>query len=174
MTRLFVSDTSVLIELERGALTQHAFSLPHQFIVPDLLYKQELHDEGGGELVNLGLEVRELDSAQVAEAQDYQRRAPQISLPDAFALVLAKAEAEALLTGDQNLRVLAEAEAVLCRGALWLLDEMLDQRVASHHELYVALTSIARHPRCRLPVAEIRMRRQRWALAAELLYEEIR
>ena len=172
MTRLFVSDTSVLIELERASLLEQAFALPYEFIVPDLLYKRELHEEGGPALVALGLTVAELDAAQVSQAQDYQLRAPSISLPDAFALVLARADAEALLTGDQNLRRLVEAEAVTCRGVLWVLDQMLAEKVASAAELYHGLTAISRHARCRLPKAEMRSRRHSWAAAAGIVAED--
>jgi hypothetical protein len=163
VTRLFVSDTSVLIELERASLLELAFALPYEFIVPDLLYKRELRAEGGPALINLGLTIAELDPAEVGQAQEYQRLAPSISLPDAFALVLAKARAEALLTGDQNLRRLAEAEAVTCRGVLWVLDRMLEEKVASAAALYHGLTAISLHPRCRLPKAEMRSRRHNWA-----------
>ncbi len=172
MSRLFVSDTSVLIELERGDLLRQAFALPYEFIVPDLLYKRELQAAGGPALIAQGLIVAELDEAQVQAAQDYQKQTSKVSLPDTFALVLAKAKAEALLTGDQNLRQLAEAEGVTCRGVLWLLDQMLVEGTATAELLYRGLTAIAAHARCRLPKAEIRARRQRWASLAGLPLED--
>jgi predicted nucleic acid-binding protein len=167
VTRIFVSDTSVLIELARGGLLEHAFRLPYEFIVPDLLYRRELAAHEGPALLALGLKVHELEDTGVEQAQAFSARAP-VSLPDAFALVLAKKNAEALLTGDQNLRKLAEAESVLCRGVLWVLDQMLLEQVADAAMLFNGLTAIANHPRCRLPKAEIRSRRQGWANQAGL------
>ena len=34
---ILVSDTSVLIDLERGGLLEAVFTLPHEFAVPDVL-----------------------------------------------------------------------------------------------------------------------------------------
>ena len=44
---VLVSDTSVLIDLERGGLLEVAFSCGHQLVVPDLLYVLELEPENG-------------------------------------------------------------------------------------------------------------------------------
>jgi len=41
-----VSDTSVLIDLERGELISCAFKLSATFAVPDALYERELRDYG--------------------------------------------------------------------------------------------------------------------------------
>jgi hypothetical protein len=52
-----LSDTSVLIDLERGELISCAFKLSATFAVPDVLYERELRDHGGEELVKLGLKA---------------------------------------------------------------------------------------------------------------------
>ena len=44
---ILVSDTSVLIDLERGALLESAFSCGLTMVVPDLLYARELAAENG-------------------------------------------------------------------------------------------------------------------------------
>jgi hypothetical protein len=44
---ILVSDTSVLIDLERGSLLQAIFALPHAIAVPDVLYHRELQGELG-------------------------------------------------------------------------------------------------------------------------------
>ena len=63
-----VSDTSVLIDLERGRLLEAAFRLPLAFAVPDLLYERELKPNDGGRLLEPGLRVSELDGDGVAAA----------------------------------------------------------------------------------------------------------
>lgn len=167
MTTVLVSDTSILIDLERGRLLEVAFGLSYEFVVPDLLYKQELREENGEALIALGLTVAELEPAQATMAQDYHgRTSSRISLPDAFALALAKAHGYVLLTGDQQLRGLAEEESVDCHGVLWVLDQMYHQGAATFDVLYDGLTAIAAHPRCRLPKAEVKVRRTQWANAA--------
>lgn len=153
-----VSDTSVLIDLERGCLLEAAFRLPFAFAVPDLLYEQELKARGGSKLRELGLQLAELDGAGVTNAVEYRKRVPALSLPDSFALALAVEDHWILLTGDAELRRLAEACQVECHGLLWLLDRMLDTGAATSQTLYDGLVAISEHPRCRLPRAAVRQR----------------
>ena len=160
--RVLVSDTSVLIDLERGSLLENCFLLPFQFAVPDLLYERELKKHGGDNLLRLGLRIEELDSTGVACALHYRRKQSLISLPDSFALALAARNTWTLLTGDGALRGLANEERVDCHGVLWLLDQMFEVSAASANELHAGLEAISTHPRCRLPKAEIRKRLRRW------------
>ena len=156
--KVLVSDTSVLIDLERGSLLETSFRLPFEFAVPDLLYQQELKDHGGGALIELGLGVKELDGEGVALALSYRRRRRSLSLPDSFALALAKTRAWTLLSGDGELRELAAEERVACHGVLWLIDRMFEEGVEDGNGLCTGLRAIAAHPRCRLPKAEIHKR----------------
>lgn len=156
--RVLVSDTSVLVDLERGLLLDACFQLPFKFAVPDLLYEQELKSYGGDELISLGLIVEDLDSDDVMSALEYRRMVPVLSLPDSFALALAKSREWTLLTADGVLRQLAIKEAVECHGVLWMLDEIHSFGTATAKELYSGLTAISQHPRCRLPKVEIRRR----------------
>jgi hypothetical protein len=160
---ILVSDTSVLIDLERGDLIACAFKLPATFVVPDVLYERELRDYGGEELVKLGLKVESLDGDGVALAMRYMQAQRRLTVPDGFALVLAKRNAWTLLTGDGPLRELAKAEGVDCHGVLWLLDEFETQGAATYVQLHRGLEGISAHPRCRLPRREITIRLSRYA-----------
>jgi len=159
--RVLVSDTSVLIDLERGDLIEAAFGLSFELAVPDVLYRRELEEFGGQRFVELGLRVEELEAEGVAHAQTYRQRVPRLSVPDSFALALAQRREWVLLTGDGALRQLATAEQVECHGALWLLDRMFEEGVA-RRLLLDGLTAISDHPRCRLPARELRARIQRY------------
>ena len=158
VVNVLVSDTSVLIDLDRGALVEATFRLPFEFTVPDLLYERELKEHGGSEFVRMGLRVKELDGDGVALALGYLRKRRSLSLPDSFALALAKTNAWTLLSGDRELRELAKEEDVRCHGVLWLLDQMFEHRIIDQDDLRAGLGKIAAHPRCRLPKAEIRKR----------------
>ena len=155
---VLVSDTSVLIDLDRGNLVEATFRVPFEFTVPDLLYERELREHGGPDFVRLGLRVEELDGDGVSLALSYRRKRRSLSLPDSFALALAKTNAWTLLSGDRELRELAEEEEVRCHGVLWLLDQMFEKRVIDLEDLRAGLGRIAAHPRCRLPKSEIRKR----------------
>ena len=69
--KVLVSDTSVLIDLERGEFLESIFRLPFSLVVPDLLYERELKDYTGPDLIRYGLHVQELDSVGLALAIDY-------------------------------------------------------------------------------------------------------
>ncbi|MFW2355681.1 MAG: hypothetical protein ACN4F8_09100, partial [Hydrogenophaga sp.] len=66
---ILVSDTSILIDLERGGLLEGAFSCGLTMVVPDLLYERELEPENGPFLRKLGLGVVALTPEEVAFAQ---------------------------------------------------------------------------------------------------------
>lgn len=89
------------------------------------------------------------------------RAHPKLSLPDAFAYVLASARGWTLLTGDGELRALAQAESVQFFGVLWVVDQLFDGQVMEAAAIVTGLETIAAHPRCRLPGEEIRARLER-------------
>lgn len=160
--KILVSDTSVLIDLERGGFLDSCFGLSFEFAVPDLLYARELADYGGPELVRLGLRVEELSPAELTIAQDTRTAHPRLSLPDAYAYALASARGWTLLTGDGELRALANASTVPFFGVLWLLDQLFESRAIAGDALAAGLETIASHPRCRLPRTEIQIRLERY------------
>jgi hypothetical protein len=163
--RILVSDTSVLIDLERGQFLDSCFRLPFEFAVPDLLYTNELAAYGGPALVALGLRVEELTGDEVTVAQQARTTHPKLSLPDAFAYSLAAARGWTLLTGDGELRALAEAQEVPFFGVLWAVDQLFDNQVIDAATVIAGLQAIAAHPRCRLPRTEIQARLERYGKA---------
>jgi hypothetical protein len=160
--KILVSDTSVLIDLERGGLLDSCFKLPFEFAVPDLLYTRELAEFGGPALVARGMLVQELTGDEVTTAQTVRGNHPKLSLPDAFAYALASVRGWTLLTGDGELRALAEVEGVEFYGVLWVLDQLFDNDVTEAAVIVSGLETIAAHPRCRLPRAEIQSRLERY------------
>ena len=155
---VLVSDTSVVIDLERAGIIEHVFALPYRFIVPDALYEQELKDYGGERLIAKGLQVRTLTGEQMQEAQRLRTVERRISIHDSYALALAKAGAAILLAGDAALRRLAEAEGVRCHGVLWAFDQLEEKQIVPRALLCEGLTRLANHPRCRLPREEVNLR----------------
>ena len=166
---ILVSDTSVLIDLERGDLLEAIFALPDEFAVPDVLYDREMQGEFGERMVGLGLRVEEVSEAGVATALRYRQQRVSLSVPDSFALALAKERKWLLLTGDGQLRELADGENVECHGVLWLLDIMEEAGIPGIQRLHDGLTSLAVHPRCRLPRHEITIRLERYRVTIETL-----
>lgn len=157
---VLLPDTSVLVDLERGEILETIFRLPFDFAVPSLLYQMELKDYGGEALINLGLRLEVLDNEEVALAQSYWLERRSLSVPDSWALALAKSRSWVLLSGDKKLVELAKEEEVAVHGVLWLFDRMHEEGVANGNKLGTSLRVIAAHPRCRLPKAEIEKRLQ--------------
>ena len=156
--RVLVSDTSVLIDIERGSLLESALKLPFTFAVPDLLYKRELENHNGDYLLRLGLTIEVLDGKGVTLAREYRRSRRSLSFPDSLALALAKTNYWTLLSGDGALRTMAAEERVVCHGVLWLTDRMFEHDPARASDLCKGLEAIRDHPRCWLPRAEITKR----------------
>ena len=155
---ILVSDTSILIDLERGGLLEDLFKLEHAFVVPDLLYERELKGDLGTRLVALGLRIEELSPAELSDATTVRRQYSVLSTPDTFAFAIARARTWTLLTGDGDLRNLAVQEGVTTHGVLWVFDQFHAAAVVEKPRLHASLTTISSHPRCRLPKAELTAR----------------
>ncbi|RWD16096.1 MAG: hypothetical protein EOS75_29990 [Mesorhizobium sp.] len=159
---ILVSDTSVLIDLERAQLLEEMFRLPFEFAVPDLLYARELAGELGDQLVRLGLRVEVLTPAELSRATIVRRQNMRLSVPDTFAFSIAESRQWTLLTGDGTLRELAVAEQIEMHGVLWLFDQLADGNHVPFNRLHDGLNTLFTHPRCRLPAAEVRRRLARF------------
>jgi len=155
---VLVSDTSVVIDLERAGLIERIFELPYRFVVPDALYEKEIKDYGGERLLAPGLQVRSLTGEQLSEAQRLRTLERRISIHDSYALSLAKAEAAILLAGDAAMRRLAEAEEVRCHGVLWVFDRLEEHQVVGATALHSGLSRVVAHPRCWLPRDAVNLR----------------
>lgn len=160
---ILVSDTSVLIDLERAELLEEAFLLPFEFAVPDLLYARELDGEIGDRLIRLGLRVEELTPVELRRATTVNRQNNRLSVPDTLAFAIAESRGWGLLTGDGTLRELAVAERIEMHGVLWLFDQFADGNHVGFERLHSGLTNLFAHPRCRLPANEVRQRLTRFA-----------
>ncbi len=162
--RVLVSDASVLIELSKWSLLEAIFALPCEFAVPDILYEDELLDLHGltrEDLVRLGLRVEHLDPKGMEKAAGYQKRCPQLTLHDCFAITLSAINEWPLLSSDKRMRQTAEAESVEVLGVFWVIDQLEAEGVVSNKTLAEALAVMLEDPRTRLPASEIRKRLNR-------------
>jgi predicted nucleic acid-binding protein len=150
---ILVSDTSVLIDLERGDLLETALRSRLELVVPDVLYRQEIEPYSGDRWTAWGLGIIELSPIEAEHGQDYLSRDPALSVPDAFALALARDRAWTLVTGDRRLRQMAQAEVVPVHGLLWLLEQLANDGTDCTL-LCTGLTRVLDHPLCRLPRQE--------------------
>ena len=88
--RILVSDTSVLIDLERGQLLEATFGLTLGVRCPrSSLQARAARSHNGPQLLRLGLRVKSLDGDGVLPRWIIGR-VPALSLADSFAVALAK------------------------------------------------------------------------------------
>lgn len=159
---VLVSDTSVIIDLERGTLLDDLFRLPFEFAVPDLLFRRELAGPLGDRLVALGLRVEELSPVELTRATTVRRERKDLSTADTFAFAIAEGRRWTLLTGDGGLRRLSAERQVAFHGVLWICDQFEEGLHVPLPRLHASLTALSSHPRCRLPMAEVRQRLDRY------------
>lgn len=148
-----VTDANVLIDFEVAELIAELFRLPHEIVVPDILFEQELASRHQ-HLPKLGLQVRSLTGPQVSEAYRFQLKYREPSVNDVFALTLAKSLGCPLVTGDRRLRAAAQAEELQLLGTLTLMEQLSLHSIALVDEIGHAYERMRRGGR-RLPWDEV-------------------
>lgn len=155
--QLLISDANILIDLEEGLLLDLFFQLTYAFKVPDILFEEELK-ANHGHLTGLGLQIGELSAEAMIDAFHLTQRHSAPSRNDCFALALARQERCPLLTGDKALRSAAEKESVVVKGTLWVVEQMVIQKLIDKSRASQAYELMQRAGR-RLP----------WSMARERL-----
>ena len=160
--RIIINDSSALIDLAKTRLLENLLRLPYRFVIPDVLYADELitlHHYRREQLLDIGFVLGELDGPQVEKASEYGHRYPTLSLNDCFALVMAETTPDAvLLTGDRRLCRVAEQHRVETHGILWILDQAYERGTVNAAALHIALLMLANDPLTRLPGKELQRR----------------
>jgi len=128
-----------LIDLHRGDIVKEFFSLPYDFIAPDVLIADELQIPAGDYLLSLGLISNEMSGDQVSVVHKILEHNQAIGYKDIFALVLASDLGLILLTGDRRLRQLSDKHRVVVHGTLWVLNEMVKLCVVTNNQACDAL-----------------------------------
>ena len=150
---LLISDANILIDMEAGQLMERLFQLPMQFAMPDILYWEEI-EPGTPDLEVLGLKILEVRGEYVRYASELpDKYGTALSPNDYLALALARQEDCPLLTGDQSLKIVARKEDVKVMGTVWLLQEIVENRLHSVDEAIAAL-ALMKESRRRLPWAD--------------------
>ena len=156
---LLVSDANIFIDFEVARLTAELFRLPHEIVVPDVLYEQELSDRHG-HLIGHGLKTMNLNGEQVAAAFNLRRQHKAAGINDLFALVLAKTLGCTLVTGDRRLRAAAQAEEVQLMGTLTLMEQLFYQGILDFRGVEEGYRKMQNAGR-RLPTKDIAAQLQR-------------
>ncbi len=157
--RIIVSDSSCLIDLRKASLLDVFLKLPHEILIPNTLFEDDLLEFTIAQkkaLIRGGLKVMDLSGERVLRAREVMRRNPQLSVHDGLAFVLAETHAGSiLLTGDGCLRTLAAAHSMEVHGVLWVVDEIHTNKLITAASLHTGLLLLADDPAVRLPSREL-------------------
>lgn len=150
---LLVSDANVFIDFEVAGLSAELFRLPHEIVVPDVLFEQELSSRHA-HLIELELQKHSLTSKQVEIAVNLRAKYRSVGVNDLFALVLAKALNCPLVTGDRALRDAGTKEGVQLMGTLTLIEHLFLEGILNLSAIEAAYEKMVLAGR-RLPDKEI-------------------
>lgn len=156
----YIVDASVLIDLEHGGLIEEFFLLQHGWTTPDVVI-MEVMEPLGSQLTGLGLNTLSLGPEGVLEVEGLRLTYKRVSANDLFCLVLAKSQKGTLITGDQPLRKAAESEGVRVKGTLWVLDELVENKIIPGELAAHALLRMIKSGG-RFPQEEVTKRHNRW------------
>jgi predicted nucleic acid-binding protein len=154
--RIVINDTSCLVDLRKGGLIEPMLALPFRFVVTYNVRASELLDFGAAEwerLEALGMETIDAPGEQVAEAGVVMATHRKLSFEDSLNFVVARAnQLSILLTGDRALRIAAERSGVEVHGILWIVEQLLEHRLADRSDLVAALERWRADPTVFVPV----------------------
>ncbi|TYP57440.1 hypothetical protein [Thermosediminibacter litoriperuensis] len=156
-----VIDNTVLVDIEKGNLLSRLFICPYSFITTDLVYN-EFKRRNNMDLVKYGLNVEGLSGSHIRQIYELRQQYPKLSIPDLSIFVLAKYKHIALLTGDKNLRILARKEGLSLHGTLWVMDEMVKNKIISPKTAIESLSLMLEQQRF-LPKEECIKRIKKWS-----------
>ncbi|MBR6023075.1 MAG: hypothetical protein IK066_11745 [Kiritimatiellae bacterium] len=160
-----VQDANVLIDLLNAGLFEASAGLGMAFHVVDVVVAEIEAEEQRRELSaavsNGWLVVDGLDESGLERAAAFQNEAPPISFEDAASLSLAQRLGAILLTGNRQLRILAQRHSTETHGVLWLLDSLLDAAIVDEPTAANALRTMMSRD-ARLPADECNRRLAMW------------
>jgi predicted nucleic acid-binding protein len=84
-----------------------------------------------------------------------------LSFPDCSCLFLAKELSAILLTGDKPLRKSARENKIRVHGTLWVMDQLINEKIIDHRKAHEKLTLLMRVNN-RLPRGECEKRLLAW------------
>ncbi|NWB28368.1 type II toxin-antitoxin system VapC family toxin [Pseudomonas gingeri] len=160
MSLIYVSDTNIWIDFRNAGLLEQLFRLPFALCCTDFVLA-ELKDFPREELLAHGLRVESFDGDGVMRLFTLKIEHNNSSLADVSCYLLAQETGRPLLTGDGRLRRQALRDGLQVRGALWLLDLMVEHTVVTPARAADSLESMTAQG-ARLPEQECRVRISRW------------
>lgn len=146
-----MNDASALIDIQKAGLLEQYSKIGFTLVLPDVV-QAELRDMTVVDFEKLGFEVASLDGRGVLAVKEIRDAHAGLSLADTFALVVAEdVSGSVLLTGDRQLRIVAQKRGVEVHGVLWMLDRMFEQDLLAAGRILEVLSFFENDTTVRLP-----------------------
>lgn len=157
---LLITDTNIWIDLDHGDLLEQVFLLPYSICTSDFA-KEEIHTVDTDELERRGLSFLALEANFIFELARFRMEKPAIAIADMAGFILARENQAILVTGDKHLVVFSRENQVVVHGLLWLMDEMIENRILLATEAANKLRRMIEKG-ARLPNEECQRRLEKW------------
>lgn len=164
--QVYISDTNIWIDFRNADLLDALFDLPFQLCSTDFVLS-ELQDWDPQALIQRGLVVHGLDESATARLFGLMAAHNNSSVADVSCYLLAQETGHPLLTGDGRLRKQATQDGLQVHGALWLLDRLVEYKVAAPNAAAKGLKSMLESG-ARLPPGECQSRLRDWQARAHV------
>jgi predicted nucleic acid-binding protein len=162
--KIAIQDANIMIDLIKTGLFDYCLALNFNFSTTNIILN-ELYDEqvasiqphiSSGKFVVIEISIEELLDIQQMSEED-----TRLSEQDWSAIYFAKEQDALILSGDQRLRNVAEAKGLATFGIIWLLDELVSNKIISTKEACNYLQDLIRANK-RLPITECSKRIEIW------------
>ncbi len=161
---LISSDSNIWFDFLEISCLNHPFRLHHDYYLSDITFETEIDEKSKELLKSSGLLVTAVSEKKLIDAIKLRKKHYHIQLNDAIALSIAKNRKWILLSGDMALRKAAKVEGVVCRGSIWIYDQLIEEGQMSQLEYERALKKMLESVlvrKRRLPIKEIKARLER-------------
>jgi len=156
-----IIDASILLDFIAGDIFDTLFSLPFEFITPNIVADEISRSYSYDALSNIGLRIIELDEEQVLEIASLQSAHIELSPKDLSVYILAREHRAFLISGDGPLRSMAGGQRIEYHGTLWLLEELVNRNLLSPSDAIRALQAMITKKRW-LPRSECEKFVKKW------------
>jgi len=161
--QILLHDANIIIDLLSIDLLDILFKLPYQICTTDFVMREVYKGNEKKHLAAYGKALNILTSTplQVQNISILQNNHLSLSFADCSVLYHAQQKKATIVSGDKALRKTAEQYKVPVRGILWILDELLKQKLINRETAITKLRLLCKI-NSRLPRSEIETLIKKW------------
>lgn len=165
MRKVALQDANILIDLLRLNLLDSCLSLPYTFCTTSLIFDElfiQQQEAIRSHIIAKKFEIFNLTEDEVVEILLESNENKRLSEQDWSAIYCARKYSAILITGDNLLRKLAHSKSLPVHGILWLLDEMVNEKILIG-ETAISLMNQLITFNSRLPINECNNCKVKWS-----------